>query len=383
MTATDWTDDRVPNASGALGAAFGGVAEAFAANFADDGEIGAGFAATIDGELIADISGGWCERKRETPWTDQTLACVYSSGKAVLAFLVAREVSIGRLEYDAPISQYWPEFAANGKAAITLDEALSHQAGLVAFPDGTPPQTYLDWDAACSIIAEMAPLWPPRTANGYHPQTFGFIVGEVLRRVTGKTVGALLRELNNAFETEVFCGLTAPEIARTAQMQKPPRAPDLGEITEFKKLAFLSASSAPARVSPEAWMAAEIPASNMHANASSLARLLSPLANNGATPTGENFIEPAVVRSALTERIRGDDLVLPFHLSWCAGLMGNINHHFGPNENAFGHAGFGGSCVVIDPERRLTAAYVMNKMSPHLVGDPRGLRLIDALYEAL
>ncbi len=383
MTLLEWDDARVPNASGALGAAFESVGDAFIENFADDGDIGACFAATIEGEIIVDIRGGWRERQRETPWTDETIACVYSTGKAVLAQLVVREVSSGRLDYAAPVAQYWPEFAAREKEAITLGEALSHQSGLVAFPAGTPPETYLDWDAACAIIANMAPLWTPGTANGYHPQTFGFIVGEVLRRVTGKTVGALLSELNSIFNTGVYCGLSQAEIPRTAQMQKPPRPPDLGDITEFKKLAFLSASSAPARVSREAWMSAEIPASNMHANALSLSRLLSPLANNGVGPNGAQLIEPSALESAFSERIRGDDLVLPFNLSWAAGLMRNINHHFGPNEKALGHAGFGGSCIVIDPEKRLTAAYVMNKMSPYLVGDPRALRLINAVYDAL
>ena len=381
MTLIAWDDARVPNASGALGAAFGSVGDAFFENFADHDEIGACFSATIDGETVVDIRGGWRERKQETPWTDETIACVYSTGKAVLAQLVACEVSKGRLDYAAPVAQYWPEFAARGKEAITLGEALSHQGGLVAFPAGTPPETYIDWNAACAIIADMAPLWPPGTANGYHPQTFGFIVGEVLRRVTGKTVGELLRALQP--NTDVYCGLSPTEMTRTAQMQKPPRPPDLGEITELKELAFLSASSAPTRVSRDAWMAAEIPASNMHANALSLARLLSPLANNGVGPDGNQLIEPSALENAFRGRIRGDDLVLPFDLSWAAGLMRNINHHFGPNEKALGHAGFGGSCIVIDPENRLTAAYVMNKMSPYLVGDPRALRLINAVYDAL
>ncbi len=383
MALSDWSDGRVPNGAGAMGDGFGAVGDAFADNFSDDGEIGASFAATIDGELIVDIRGGWRERRRETPWTDDTIACVYSSGKAVLALLVAREVSDGRLDYDAPVAQYWPAFAAAGKGDITVAEVLSHQDGLVAFPEGTPPETYLDWDAACAVLAGMAPLWAPGSANGYHPQTFGFTVGEVLRRVAGKSVGALLRDLNAGKSIDVYCGLSPAEMARVAPMRKPPRPPDLGEINAYKKLAFLRPSSIPARAGREEWMAAEIPASNMHANASSLARLLSPLANDGVWPGDDRFIDPGVVKGALAERIRGDDLVLPFHLSWSAGLMGNINRHFGPNEKAFGHAGFGGSCVVIDPQNRLTAAYVPNKMSPHLVGDPRAVKLLNALYAAL
>ncbi len=383
MTLAGWSDARAPNSAGGAAPNFAGVGDAFAEAFADGEEIGACFAATIDGETVVDIRGGWRERQQEQPWTEDTIACVYSTGKAVLALLVAREVSNGRLDYNAPVARYWPEFAASGKDAITLSEIMSHQDGLVAFPEGTRREIYFDWDAACAVLAQMTPLWPPGSANGYHPQTFGFLVGEVLRRVTGKSVGALLGAFHDGQDIDVYCGLSPAEIARVARMQKPPRPPDLGDINEFKKIAFLTPSAIPAGAGREEWMAAEIPASNMHADARSLARVLSPLANRGAWPGGELFIKPDVVDAALAERIRGDDLVLPFHLSWAAGLMRNINRHFGPNENAFGHAGFGGSCVVIDPENRLTAAYVANKMSPHLVGDPRAVRLIDALYAAL
>jgi len=383
MRLSNWSDDRVANAAGRLGDAFSGVGDAFSANFADGAENGASFAATIDGKLIIDIKGGWRERREETPWADDTISCVYSTGKAVLAFLIAVEVSKGNLDYETSISEFWPAFSANGKAEITLGDALSHQDGLVAFPEDTPPETYLDWRAACAVIEEMEPYWEPGSANGYHPQTFGFIAGEVFRRATGKSVGEALRDLNAEFGLDVLCGLTPNEMARVAPMQKPPRPPDLGDLTELKKLAFLTRSAVPARAGKDEWMAAELPASNMHANAAALARLLSPLANGGLGPNGERYLQADAIDTMFRERIRGDDLILPFHLSWSAGVMGNINRHFGPNENAFGQAGFGGSCVLIDPENRLTAAYVMNKMSPHLVGDPRAIRLIDAVYAAL
>ena len=366
-----------------MDARFAAVADVFAQNFADDQEIGASFAVTIAGQVVCDIRGGYAEKSKQTPWSETTIACIYSSGKAVLSLLIARAVSEGRLQYDAPVARYWSEFAKNGKEEITLAQAMSHQDGLVAFPEETPPETYLDWAAACAVIENMTPLWPPGAANGYHPQTFGFIVGEVLRRATNKTVGEHLAVMNGSESLQIFCGLSDNERIRAARMHKPPRPPDLGDINEFKKLAFLSRSSTPARAGKEEWMRAEIPASNMHADARSLARLMSPFANSGNWTDGDPFIEPDVVEQALAERIRGDDLVLPFHLSWSAGLMRNINRHFGPNENAFGHAGFGGSCVIVDPEKRLTAAYVMNKMSPHLVGDPRPRALLEALYAAL
>jgi CubicO group peptidase (beta-lactamase class C family) len=364
-----------------LDSGFTAVADAFAVNFDEGAETGACFAVVKDSDLVVNIRGGHPDKAQETPWTEDTLACVYSTGKAVLSLLVAIEVSNGRLDYNAPIVQYWPAFAANGKEGITVAQALSHQDGLVALPEDVSPGIYLDWDAVCAKIAEMEPLWAPGTANGYHPQTFGFIVGEILRRATGKTVGETIRDLSEPEDLRIFCGMRPDEMACAAFMPKPPRAPDLGALNEYKKLAFLKPSSTPGKVAREDWMAAEIPASNMHADARSLAKLLHSFV--GGTLDGDRHLDPATLEQAFKERIRGDDLVLPFRLSWAAGLMRNINRHFGPNKNALGHAGFGGSCVVVDPENRMTIAYVMNKMSPYLVGDLRAMRLVNAVYACL
>ena len=378
-----WSDARIPHSAGALDPEFEPVGEAFADNFSRGDELGASFAVMIDGRFVVDIRGGHADKVKETPWTEDTLTCVYSSGKAVIALLIARAVSDGALDYDAPIAKYWPEFAAAGKEKITIAEALSHQAGLCGFPDEMSPETWLDWDAIAGKIAAMEPLWEPGAAHGYHPQTVGCIAGEILRRQTGKTVGALVREYADEQFLDIFCGTPESEFSRVAFMPKPPKAPDLGELNEFTRLAFLKPWSAASRVSREDWMAAEIPASNMHTNARSLAAFMQPMSTGGVSSGGETVLTKDAIDQALRERIRGDDLVLPFHLSWSAGLMRNINKHFGPNENAYGHAGFGGSCVLVDPENRLTAAYVMNKMSPHLVGDPRSVRLLNATYDCL
>ena len=184
-----WSHARVPNASGHLLSTFSNVAEAFAANFEDELEIGASFAAVIDGELVANIRGGFADRTIDQPWDENTLTCIYSSGKAVLSFLIAREVSEGRLNYNVPVGEYWPAFRQNGKESITVAQALSHQGGLCGIPEEMDPATWLDWEAITTRIAEMAPLWVPGTANGYHPQTIGYVAGELLRRTTGDSVG--------------------------------------------------------------------------------------------------------------------------------------------------------------------------------------------------
>ncbi len=373
---------ETPPISGVASPAFAGVRAAFERNFAEGLELGAQFAAFVDGEVVVDLRGGWADRERRNAWSEDTIACVYSSGKAAIALLIARAVTDGAVDYEVRVADYWPEFAQSGKEAITIAEALSHQAGLCGVPEEMPPEDWIDWEKIRERIEGMAPLWPPRSASGYGPQLFGFIVGEILRRTTGRGVAQMLREDFAAAGLNIFCGLGEGEIARAAFMPKPPKAPDLGTLTELKRIAVLKPWSAPASVAREAWMAAEIPSSNIHCNATALAEIVQPLANGGFF-RGERMLSSGAIEAALTERIRGDDLVLPFHLSWSAGLMRNINDHFGPSASAFGHAGFGGSCVMIDPARRLSAAYVMSKMSPHLVGDPRAVRLFEALYAAL
>lgn len=359
---------------------FEAVKDAFAANFANGHELGARFSAVADGKTVADLWAGWADRAGTLPWTEETLAAVYSSGKAVIARLVAEAVSAGALDYERPVAEDWPDFAAEGKGAVTLAEALSHQAGLCGFADPIPPEDWIRREAITARIAALAPLWPRGTASGYHPQTVGFIANEVLRRRTGRTIGAILREqFSGGRGADLHCGAGPAEIARAAFMTKPPKAPDHRK-SRFTEIAFLKPWSAAAGVSREDWMAAEIPASNMHATALALAEFVHPLANRGVDGKGAAVIAPEAVAEALRLRIEGEDLVLPFRIGWAAGLMTNSNGFFGPAPGAYGHAGFGGSAVMIDPGRRLSAAYVMNKMSPHLAGDPRAVRLFAALY---
>lgn len=376
-------DRRVPHSAGAIASGFSGVADAFAANFEDGLELGAAFAVLAHGESLVDIRGGYADRDRRAPWTEKTLACLFSSGKAALALLLAHEASEGRLDYEAPVAACWPEFSQTGKKDISVGQMLSHQAGLCGFVEEAPPDIWLRWDDVVARLEGMAPLWPPGSASGYHPQTFGFLAGELLRRLSGERVGERLRTLNRAQGLRIFCGLRDDEVAAAAVMEKPPRAPDLGELNKFKEAAFLKPWASGARVDRDAWARAEIPGSNMWADARSLAHIVHPFANDGKWPHGAPFLTKSAIEAALRERIRGDDLVLPFRIAWSAGLMRNPQGLYGPNDKVFGHAGFGGSCVIVDRENGLTAAYVTNKMSPHLAGDPRALRLIAALYDCL
>ncbi len=363
---------------------FGAVWDAFAANFAENLELGARFSVALDGEIVVDLMAGWADRSMTTPFGPDTLAPVFSTTKAIAALLIARLVSQGRLRYGQRLAEVWPEFAQAGKGDITVEQCLSHQDGLAAFVQPMDPALWYDWDAVCALIAAMAPLWPPGTASGYHPVTFGYIAGEIFRRVDGRTMGAALRQdLAEPLDLDLWIGLPDAEHARVAQMRRPPAMPDLGEITELRRAAFLQPWSSPGERDTAAWRRAEIPSANGHATAPALARLAALLACEGSLD-GQRLLAPGMAANVARERIFGPDLVLPFTLGWGAGLLCNRGLRiYGPDETSVGHSGWGGSCVMADAERGLSAAYVMNRQSTYLIGDPRPVRLLNALYEAL
>ena len=232
----------------------------------------------------------------------------------------------------------------------------------------------------CAALAAMAPLWPPGTASGYHPITFGYIAGEIFRRVDGRTMGTALREdLAVPLDLDLWIGLPDGEFPRVAQMERPKAVPDFGEMNIPTRAAFMTRWSSPGGRSGDEWRRAEIPSANGHATALALARLMGRLAT-----TGEGVLDPATRDEMARERISGQDLVLPYVMSWGAGVMRNADSGaFGPGRLTFGHSGWGGSVAVCDPERRLGLAYVMNRQGTDLRGDPRARRLIDAVYGCL
>ena len=356
---------------------FHAVGEALRASVASGEDLGAQVAAFIDGENVIDLADGFQDRAKTLPYATDTLTCVYSSGKAVCAALILAAVSEGKLDYEQKVSEIWPEFVGGGKEDLTLAQVLSHQSGLSAFLEERDPALWIDWDRTASDLAAMEPIFPPGTASAYGPQTFGFLVGEVYRRAMGKTIGAALRGLTR----DVVCGLSLSDATRGAPLVKPKRPPDLGPITPIKRAAFLEKWSAPAGVSKQAWAGAELPASILHASAHGLAQAMQLFASG--TWAGKLGASDHAREQAWAERIAGDDLVLPFNLSWGAGVFRENGGLFGAPPTAIGHYGFGGSCVLADPARGVSFAYVPNLQSSHLVADPRAVRLIETLYAAL
>jgi CubicO group peptidase (beta-lactamase class C family) len=363
---------------------FAAVKDAFAANFAEGLELGARFTLVEAGEVVVDLFAGFADRARSRAFDERTLTAVFSTTKAIAAVLVARAVEQGRLAYDQPVADLWPEFAQAGKTGVTVEQALSHQAGLCGFPEPMDPQLWFDWDAICAKLAAMTPLWPPGSASGYHPITFGYLAGEIFRRADGRTMGTALREdLAGPFGLDLWIGLPDAEFGRVAEMQRPSALPDLGEANEPTRVAFMTPWSSPGGRNQAEWRRAEIPSANGHTTAESLARLMGALANDGWLEGGE-ILSPALIAEAARERIRGPDLVLPFTMSWGAGLIRNETEHpWGPGLATFGHSGWGGSCAFADPERRLGGAYVMNRQGTALMGDPRAKRLVEAAYRGL
>jgi len=363
---------------------FSRVRDVFEANFADGGELGARFAFAVEGEIVVDLMGGHADRKRTVPFGPDTLTALFSTTKAVAALMVARLVDEGRLAYDQPVADVWPEFAQAGKQDVTVEQAMSHQAGLSGFPDETDPAIWFDWDATCAKLAAMAPLFPVGSASGYHPVTFGYLAGEIFRRVDGRTMGTALREdIAQPFGLDLWIGLPDSEHDRTAELMRPTGLPKFGEMNPAVKAAFMTPWAAPSGRGTDEWRRVEIPSANGHATAPALARLMGALANGGMLD-GKSLITPAGIKAATAERIVGRDLVLPYDISWGAGFMRNTpNFYYGPTAEAFGHSGWGGSCAFADPTRGLSGAYVMNRQGNALIGDPRAVRLIEAAYASL
>jgi CubicO group peptidase (beta-lactamase class C family) len=370
--------------AGLAPARFAAVKDAFAGAFAAGEELGARFTLVEAGEVVLDLWAGHADRARTRPFDETTLTAIFSTTKAIAALMVARLVDQGKLDYAQTVASIWPEFAQAGKGAITVEQAMSHQAGLSGLPEPMEPSAWFDWDAICARLAAMAPLWPPGTASGYHPITFGYLAGEIFRRVDGRTLGTALREdLARPFGLDLFIGVGDAESPRIADLQRPNALPDFGHVNPATRAAFLTPWSQPGGRGADALRRFELPSATGYATALALARIMGALANDGWLD-GEDILSPALIAEAARQRIRGQDLVLPFEISWGAGFMRNETvHPWGPGNQTFGHAGWGGSCAFADPERRLAGAYVMNKQSTDLLGDRRPRRLIEAAYASL
>ncbi len=384
---------------------FAQVREELERNLAERGEVGASVCVTLDGETVVDLWGGQAQPATGTPWSEDTIALIWSATKGATALCAHILASRGQLDLDAPVASYWPEFAKNGKETIPVRMLLSHQAGLPAFHDPLPMGAFYDWDLITDALAREETFWEPGTRHGYHGHTFGFLVGEVVRRITGRSLSTFFREeIAEPLGLDFHIGLPEEHESRVApniDMEMPSSPEDL---PTFYKVALSDPTSLPGLIvlNTGGWMgtgahntreshAAELPSLGGIANARALAGMYRPLALGGAVDDVRLVSEEQVVRMG-TVVAAGIDACVLVPSRWTLGYMKSIdNRTEGPgdrdiafmSEDAFGHAGMGGSMGFADPRARLSFGYVMNKQGGGLAINERGQSLIDATYRAL
>ena len=372
-------DTAQPTISGNTTERFAGVRDAFAANFAEHDELGASFAVTLNGELVADLHGGWADPARTRPWTADTVVNVWSTTKGVHAACYAMAADRGLFSYVQPVADFWPEFAANGKAAVTIGQLLSHQAGLCGFT--TPAsEPELVKDGAAARLAAQAPLWEPGSASGYHALSIGILGTELFRRIEGRPIKQFVaEEIVGPLGVDFTVGLPVGQEHRCAELVPPPASPV--DPAAFTRPQIAALGNPPLRagfaMTPE-WRAADLASANGHGTARALASIYAKL-----IAPHDGLVSPATLAKATAQQIRNIDLVLGIECDWAAGFLRNSSGVFGPTEAAFGHTGWGGSFAVADPETGLTFAYTMNRMDANLRDDARAKALIAAVYRAV
>lgn len=368
--------------------AFLRVKDAFSENFAKRGEPGAAVAVCVGPRTVVDLWGGWRDAVGTQAWCRDTLVNFFSVSKALCAIVALRLVEQGRLELDDPVAAVWPEFAQAGKDAITLRQILSHRAGLPALREELPEGAALDWMRMTDALARQAPWWEPGSAHGYHVNTFGFLVGELIRRAGGATIGTLLRAgVAGPLDADVHIGLAESEHGRVAEFRWPAVPVPAGGSSEMERMRF-SAYWNPPGISgagwvnrPE-WRKAEIPSTNGHGTARGVARIYQALAKGGVFD-GVRILAAETIAAATSEQSNGTDLISQRPSRFGLGFqLTQPERPLGPNGGAFGHFGAGGSLGFCDPESGVAFGYVTNDMGPRWQ-NPRNGALLKAVYESL
>jgi CubicO group peptidase (beta-lactamase class C family) len=385
---------------------FAAVRDAFERNFAERGEVGASVCVTVDGEMLVDLWGGVANPQTQAPWNQDTLAVVWSCTKGATALCAHLLAARGGIDLDAPVARYWPEFAKGGKESITVRMVLNHQAGLAALREPIPDGGLCDWDAVVEALAAMEPLWEPGTRHGYHGLTFGHLVGEVVRRVTGSSLGTFFRsQVAEPLGLDFWIGLPEEHEKRVA-LNLSPDPPAPGQpLPQFYAAAMTDPTSIPGMivwnsggillpgaVDTRRVHAAEIPSANGITNARGLAGMYRPLALGGEFDGVRLIPEEAIPAMGAVGAAVAKDATMLVPTRFASGfLKGADNQHLPPGQNdsvilseeAFGHLGNGGSLGFADPKARLSFGYVMNRLGGGVGLDPRGQELVDAVYRTL
>jgi CubicO group peptidase (beta-lactamase class C family) len=375
---------------GYVDAAYAQVADVFRAGFLEGRDVGAAIGVVVDGELVVDLWAGHTDRKKTQAWSEDTLCCLFSATKGIATVCVLQAVADGLLELDAPLSESWPEFACNGKEAITLRQVLCHQAGLIGLHQPVESGLIYDWDGFCAALADEAPWWTPGERHGYHARTFGFLLGELLRRQTGRTIGEWLKDrLADPHSLDLHIGLSSSDLQRCAQMVPARVRAGQNALPEGARAmmlamqdkstptgaAFQNPSMGPGYMNTEQFRLAELPAMNGHGAARDMARLYAML---------PELLSEQLLSEATRVHSSGPDEVLLTHSQFGLGFMvHDADAPIGVRSGTFGHAGAGGSMAFYDPTAKIGFCFVMNQMQAGVVtGGVSAMSCAEAVYQA-
>ncbi len=387
---------------GSCDAKFQAVRQEFERNFRERGEVGASVCITVGGETVVDLWGGVARTDTQAPWTKDTIGIVFSSTKGATALCAHMLASRGQLDLDAPVAKYWPEFAQAGKSQVPVFMLLNHQAGLPAVRAPLPQGAYANWDLMVNALAKEEPFWEPGTRNGYHALTIGWLVGELVRRISGKSLGTFFQdEVAKPLGLDFWIGLPEDKESRVAPMiaaEPDPESLFFREIAKpgsLQSLVLLNSGNymgAAPEYDTRAAHAAEIGGAGGITNARGLAGMYAPLACGGKG-RGVELVNPDVLaRMGRVASATGRDAVLVIPSRFALGFMKTMDNRRQPpglrdstliSEEAFGHVGAGGSFGFADPKAGMSFGYTMNRMGPGAALNDRGQSLVDATYRAL
>ncbi|MGP4000816.1 serine hydrolase domain-containing protein [Streptomyces sp. 8N706] len=362
--------------------------DALAAQIRSGNELGASVVVDVDGRTVVDIWGGWCDAEHRMPWGRDTITNVWSTTKTVCNLAALMLVDRGQLDPYAPVARYWPEFAENGKEHIEVRQVLSHTSGVSGWDTPFSPEDMYDWDFSTRRLAAQAPWWEPGIASGYHGQNQGHLVGELVRRVTGKHMKTFVAdEIAGPLGADFQIGAGEADWSRIAPVTPPPPTPiDVAALDPSGPMyrTMVGPLPDPEAANTPAWRRADLPALNGHGNARSVARILKALALDGAVD-GIRLLSPDTIGVIFEEQSHGTDLVLGIPLRWGIGyaLPESETVPYVPRGRVCYWGGWGGSLIVMDLDTRTTISYMMNRMAPGIIGSDRSEDYVRAVLSCL
>ncbi|MBV9207474.1 MAG: beta-lactamase family protein [Actinobacteria bacterium] len=367
---------------------FAAVRGALARNLDSGEELGASLVVDVDGDIVIDMWGGFRDEARTVPWDEHTITNVWSSTKPVTSLAALMLADRGELDVDAPVAKYWPEFAANGKQDVRVRHLMSHSSGVSGLDQPAVVEDLYDWEKATSRFAAQAPWWPPGTASGYHALNYGHLIGEVVRRISGKTLKQFVaEEIAGPLGADFQIGAADSDWDRVADVVPPPPLPiDFAALDPASPMVrtftgpFVEAGVA----NTPGWRRADIGAANGHGNARSVARIMSVVARGGEVD-GIRLLSPETIELIFREQRSGVDLVLGVPMRYGIGyglpnpdILPSI-----PHAKICFWGGWGGSMIIMDVGRRMTISYMMNRMGPGIVGSDRSAEYGRAIFDAI